>query len=289
MRNLTITRTKRFVASLSKQKFYLEDYTLPDTTINGVPCRKLGVLKNGDTQTFQIDNNEAKVFVISDKLSKNFCNDFYQISAGEDNVYLSGKNCYNPATGNAFRFDGNDSEEAKANRKHGVKRGLLVLLFAFIAGIILGCLRNCDALYTGNGDPKTFSAAGMSITLNDKFLKENLNGITAAYATDEVVVLIIKEEFSLADGFESYTLNEYRNLLLEANGLSSKSIRNNDGILGFEYERTIDKTGDLYTYFAYVYKTDDAFWLVQFAVKSDLIDQYETQFDEWAKSVTFNS
>ena len=289
MRNLTITRTKRLVASISKQRVYLEDYTSPEITINGIPCRKLGVLKNGDTQTFQIDNNEAKVFVIGDKLSKNFCNDFYQISAGEDNVYLSGKNCYNPATGNAFRFDGNDNEEAMANRKRGVKKGLLVLAFAFVVGIVLGCLKNCDALYIGDGDPKTFNVSGMSITLTDEFLKENMKGFTAAYASKDAVVFVLKEDFALAEGFESYSLKEYRNLLLEANMLNSTNVRNNENILGFKYERTVGDAEEPYTYYAYVYKTDDAFWLIQFAVESDLTDEYELKFDEWARSVTFNS
>lgn len=42
MRNLTIERRKRFVASLAKMYVYLEDAEAGDIDINGVRCRKVG-------------------------------------------------------------------------------------------------------------------------------------------------------------------------------------------------------------------------------------------------------
>jgi hypothetical protein len=36
--------------------------------INNIRCRKLGELKNNEEKTFEIDENQAKVFVIADKL-----------------------------------------------------------------------------------------------------------------------------------------------------------------------------------------------------------------------------
>ena len=73
--------------------------------------------KNGEEKIFQIDEQEAKIYVIADKLSKNYCNEFYQLSAGQEDVFLSGKNKFNLANSNAFRFDNNESEENIANRK----------------------------------------------------------------------------------------------------------------------------------------------------------------------------
>ena len=63
MRNLTIRREKHFVASLATMKVYIEDPTANDLTINGVSCRKLGTLKNGEEKTFTIAEEAAKVFV----------------------------------------------------------------------------------------------------------------------------------------------------------------------------------------------------------------------------------
>ena len=51
MRNLTIKRTKSYVACLAKMKVYIEDRVSGDLVINGVSCRKLGTLKNGEEAT----------------------------------------------------------------------------------------------------------------------------------------------------------------------------------------------------------------------------------------------
>ena len=60
MRNLTIKRNKTFVACLAKMKVYIEDASANDLTINGIPCRKLGDLKNGEEKNFSIGENAAK-------------------------------------------------------------------------------------------------------------------------------------------------------------------------------------------------------------------------------------
>ena len=122
MRNLTIKRNKRTAASLIKAKVYIEDNFSSELTINGVPCRKIGELKNGEEKTFQIGEEEAKVFVIADKLSKDYCNDFYQLPSGMEDISLSGNNILNPAAGNPFRFDNNTSAGVEENRKKGAKK-----------------------------------------------------------------------------------------------------------------------------------------------------------------------
>ncbi len=51
-----------------------------------------------------------------DALSKNYCNDFYALPEGTEDISLTGRNCFNPGTGNAFRFDNND--QGKDSLKH---------------------------------------------------------------------------------------------------------------------------------------------------------------------------
>lgn len=140
MRTLTIKRTKRFVAFLVKMKIYVEDPTSDEIVINKVPCRKLGTLKNGEEKSFQIDDGAAKVFAIADQLSKDYCNEYYQLPEGTEDIFLSGRNHFNPASGNAFRFDGNDNEEIIANRKKNNVKGVVVLIVSIIVGAILGFL-----------------------------------------------------------------------------------------------------------------------------------------------------
>lgn len=138
MRNVIIKRNKSFVGCLSKLKVYIEDYTYGETKIGGVPCRKLGTLKNGEEKAFLIPDNASKIFVIADSLSKNFCNEFYNLPEGQYDIYLSGQCRYNPASGNAFRFDGVTDESVIKNRKKGTKIGIVVLILAIIVGFIIG-------------------------------------------------------------------------------------------------------------------------------------------------------
>ena len=63
-------------------KVYIEDAQSNELIISGVPCRKLGDLKNGEEKTFEIGEDAAKVFVIADTLSKDYCTEFYQLSEG---------------------------------------------------------------------------------------------------------------------------------------------------------------------------------------------------------------
>ena len=140
MRNLTITRQKSFVASLAKMKVYIEDPEANELEINGVGCRKLGILKNGETATFPIGDQAAKVFVIADKVSRGFCCDYYPITAGTENVVLTGKNKFHPGAGNPFRFDGVTDPEVLENRKKGNGKGIVILIVSALTGAVVGLL-----------------------------------------------------------------------------------------------------------------------------------------------------
>ena len=70
MRNLTVTRHASAVGALHSVKIYIEDRAVPEILICGVPCRKLGAVKNGKSATFKIPEKEAKVFAIAYMVSK---------------------------------------------------------------------------------------------------------------------------------------------------------------------------------------------------------------------------
>ena len=138
MRKLTIKRHKRMAACAVKMKVYIEDREHSELVINETPCRKLGTLKNGEEAVFEIDGEARRLYVIGDKLSKNYCNDFYELPAGEEDISLSGGNVANPLAGNAYIFDNNNSEEAALNRKGNKWVGVAVMVLAVVAGVIGG-------------------------------------------------------------------------------------------------------------------------------------------------------
>ncbi len=147
MRNLTIERRKTFVACLMKMKVYVETDGIGELVINGTPCVKLGTLKNGETKTFEISEKAVKIFVICDKVSKEYCNDFYQLPEGKEDVALSGKNKFSLASGNAFVFDNNDNPEAVQNRQKGKRIGTVVLFIAIVVGVVIGFLLGSGILF----------------------------------------------------------------------------------------------------------------------------------------------
>ena len=288
MRNLTILRHKTAVASLVKMRIYIEDPESGDLKINGVSCRKLGELKNGEEKVFSIPSTPVKVYAIADKASKDFCNDFYSIPAGSEDVYISGKNHYKPFSGNPFLFDNNTDPDALANRKTTKGKNRIVMIAAVILGVLIG-LYNAG-VFVGDDTPKAkeFSYGGMTITLNDGFSRESYEGYTVCYESRNAVILALEEPFSTIPGAELYSLEEYGNLVIEVNGYEGMTrLQSQDGLTWYEYTWTNPSSGQTFFYFSTVFKADDAFWLVQFATTEEQAEEYRILFMQWAKSISF--
>ncbi len=285
MRNLTITRNKTFVGCLMKMKLYIEDPLMGNTTIGGTLCRLLGDLKNGETKTFSVDENEAKVYVIADQMSKGFCNEFAVIPAGSEDVVLTGQNRFNPATGNAFQFDGQASEEVAKNRSKNTKRGILIMAIAVIVGIGIGLL----SVFLNKTEPKTFTHdLGFTITLTDAFEESELEGYDAFFESHDVLVSIFKEsiaEFEDA-GFTGMTLTDYAQVLIDVNDISAE-VKTENGLTYYEFEEKALEGNERFYYFVTVYESEGYFWMFEFFCYAEEQDEWRPEFEEWAKSVTF--
>lgn len=287
MRELTIRRNKSFVGCLVSAKIYGEDPMSGDTMINGVRCRKLGEVKNGQQVSFLVPEEAVKIFVIADKLSKGYCSEFYQLEPGQEPVLLTGQNRFNLFSGNAFRFDNNQNPEALANRKKGSKVGIWVILAAAIIGALVGFFATSGIL-KGEPDPKTFTVQDMKITLTEDFQEKEQENYTNYLESKRVGVLILNETFDTFPGFEDYSIEEYGELVLEANK-SDSELKTDNGLCYFEFDNTGSDGKTLFHYTAYMYKGTDSFWLVQFFTRKDDAAKYTDQITQWAQTVTFES
>lgn len=285
MRNLTIKREKKYTASLAKMKVYLEDPASAEIVIDKTPCRLLGTLKNGEEKTFEISEAAAKVYVIADKVSKNYCFEFFRLPEGQEDISLTGHNKLNFASGNAFRFDGNDDPEALANRKKGSKKGLLVLIAAVVVGGLLGYGITTAAIRKAP-EPKEFSEAGMNIVLTDAFRETDIEPFTAAFESKESAVFAVCEPFTLMEGFEDYSLEAYTDLVLTNNGLDAE-VKTEGERLCYEYTVEVENAGPIH-YMSFPYKTGEAFWLVQFAAAEDSFESLRPDILNYANSVSFD-
>lgn len=139
-------------------------------------------------------------------------------------------------------------------------------------------------------EPKTFSQNGLTITLTEDFKEEDAYiSYGAAFSSEDVSIVALQESFEEFDGDfgKDSTLEDYAKLLIESNRIDATVISEN-GLVYYTYDVYDIDTQDLYyRLFAFVYKTDDAFGLVQFAVNADAIKTQTENIFTYAKSVSF--
>ena len=167
----------------------------------------------------------------------------------------------------------------------GMWIAVAVLIVLAALSPVLSSLKQEDSTPQGDGSPQDFSAEGLTITLTNDFATEDADGYTFCFDSEQVAVLGLKEEFALQEGAEDYTLEEYGALVIESNGLDA-ALEQRDGILCFTYEYAADKDAT-YFYLVTLFKTDDAFWMVQFISLTEDAEALQPTFVEWAKSITF--
>ena len=280
MRNLTIKRMKKAAGSLGKVMIYIADRT-GDTLINDTLCRLLGTLKNGEEKTFSVSEEQVNLIATADKLSRNLFNEIYTLPAGSEDVLLIGRNSFNPAAGNMFRFDSNCSQEALDNRRRGLLRGWLLLACAVIIGILLGLWLFAPGK---TGAKLTFNYENMRITLNDYFKKTSAKGFNVCYQSSDVAIFVLKETLE-----ENLSLEEYGDRIIAQNDMdSSIELKQEDGLYYFEYGFTNTQNDKAFNYFASVYKNGGDYWLIQFACLKENYSSCRPSILDWAKSVEFD-
>ena len=287
MRKLTIKRKKSFVASLAKLKVYIED-PAGELDITGIKCRLLGTLANGEEKSFYIEENAAKVFVIADKMSRDYCYDCRNLPEGNEDIYLTGKNAFNPATGNAFRFEGGTDEEVAKRHKESKKGGLIVLITAIVIGLTAGWIIGSGVTYSKKkATPKDFSYEEMTITLTALFKEEEVEGRTV-FTSNDVAVFVLRENFVAGDiDLSGYTVRGYAELARENNPvMADATYEETDGVQNMVYTYAGDD-GKTYVYFTTFYKSSNAFWIVQYFVNESGYESRKPKFIEWAKTVHF--
>lgn len=284
MRKLTIKRTKSFVGCLGTMKVYIED-SQGDTKILDCQSRKLGEIKNGEEVSFDIDEQSAKLFVIADKLSADYCNDCYQLPEGDDDIFLSGRNKFNPALGNAFRFDGNVSTVTTETRNKGLKKGVLVVLCSMLIGLAFGFGVTTGIFELIRNQEETFTTGEMTITLTKEFNQQSHYGYAGVFLSDNVEVLVLKEDLSYMSTLIK-SAEEYTKGVLEYQKLDFETVTE-DGLTSFVYSNEA-KDGNVYKYRVYGFLTEDTYWCFYFAVKENKAEKYADKINDWAKTISFN-
>lgn len=298
MRNITIDRRKSFVGSLGTFRVYAEDPAASEMIIRGVPCRKVGEMKNGEQTTFQLGDEETRLFVINGQASKNYCVEMYRLPAGNTDVFLGGVCKFNPAAGNAFRFDDNDSEEAKAVRKRGTKSGTLITVISIIVGALVGIgfgvaraslnkgINSCTSSTAKND--RNYTAQEMDISLSRSFKKQSQIGFAARFDSSNAVVYVERLSKEEAGDLRDVSVEEFAQLVVANGGFGYGLKLEHEGDLPYiEYTQKDPDSGEMVKGFVSFYKSEEAFWDVQFYTLEKDYSRMRSSFVRWAKSVSF--
>lgn len=286
MRELTVTRKKRIIGCLGKMKVYVEDQD-GEYLIRDVKCRRLGEIKNGETATFEISAEAVRIFVIADRISKDWCYDCYQLPKSHKAVSLTGRNIFNPLLGNPFCFDGSVDEEILEQRQKNLKKGLMLILLGSILGVVIGFSVMSAIIAVYQSRERVFATGDMSICLNESFTEYTVSGYHAVYGSKNVDVYVSRDPFN--HGTETsvdLTPYEYAGVVIAQNRLGFIDVCTEGGLVWFVYDGQVN--GTKYQYFAFAYKTDDAYWMVNFAVRESKAKRYADDIMDWADSVEFD-
>ena len=161
-----------------------------------------------------------------------------------------------------------------------MKKQLSAIALCLVICTLFLTLVGCTSLEPKD---KSFSKAGMTITLNAGFSEQEIVSQTAYYVSQKAIVTALKEDGStIAD----YTVADYAKLVCDVNKLDSDKVTAKAGYAEFTYEKEV--SGKDYFYYARCFKNGTDFWLFQFACETKNTEEYRAIFEKWASSVTFD-
>lgn len=137
-------------------------------------------------------------------------------------------------------------------------------------------------------DAKTFAASGMNITLTEDFEQGSQDGYTAAFASEDMFVGAQKVPFESLAGTalsSSSTTVDYANAIITGSQLNS-TVSTANGLTSFSY--TVSVSDIHSTIFATVYKSKDAFWVIQYITLSEAYPALSASILGYAGTVTFD-
>ncbi|MBQ8529518.1 MAG: hypothetical protein IJ459_07255 [Clostridia bacterium] len=147
--------------------------------------------------------------------------------------------------------------------------------------VLLLCFVSCVPLAPKD---KSFSKAGLTITLTEEFSEQELVTQTAYYVSQKAIVTTLKEDGS---SISDYTVKQYAELVISVNNLANTTATEKDGYAEFTYEKNLN--GKDYYYYARCFKNGTDFWLVQFSCETKNTETLTPSFEKWASSITFSS
>lgn len=168
------------------------------------------------------------------------------------------------------------------------KKLLSVLLVLTL--LLCGCAGQSDQP-APTPAPAEFSAAGMNITLNESFTQKEYVTYTTGFESADIAVFVLLEEAALFDGTDygtDFSADTYAEMLWKSNGnAGSPELTSAGDLVWFDFDASAN--GNDYTYRAFVFKSADGYWLVQFAALAENFEALADTMNAYAATITFDN
>ena len=114
-----------------------------------------------------------------------------------------------------------------------------------------------------------------------------MDGFSLMCESHYMALIVLREAFEDYEGLEEWSLADYSQVLMENNDYVDHPLAYHNGIPYFEYDYHNPETKENFHYTIFMYKSDKAFWAVQFATHKSAADRYEEKIKGFAESVQF--
>lgn len=139
-------------------------------------------------------------------------------------------------------------------------------------------------------ESKICTVEGMNINLSDRFVAvDDPTPYTAGFDSDTMAITVTKETFEVLTtaGLDiNMSLVTYAQTIITGYGLTT-TVTEENGLTYFLYQSPIEGGGSA-SILAFVYKSADAYWLVQFLTDSNDFTAEKATIFNYAASVNFN-
>lgn len=133
---------------------------------------------------------------------------------------------------------------------------------------------------------KEFSGSGITITLTDDFVEEEIVQAPFYLVSPKHIFMCFIESKTDLEYYPIDTLEDYINAVLTRNELSSEIFTFNEGDVHYMYAyytKTIDEVD--YGYMLIVMEGENHFYSMNFGCLDSKLDNYKDQYSDWAKTI----
>lgn len=255
--------------------------------IDGIECKKVRPLLCFSQMTFDVGVDDKEFLLVTESDKENLGIFKCLIPDEADSlIRVSAKETDHKIEVSFDLLDRNRGEAKAANRKGRV---LIVVLAIIICNIVAICFAffgdYIHSLASISKKPHTFYTEDFTITLNSSFTIDEDDCFDMIYVTKFCYVGFSEYDYESYPEIADVSAEDYCDMLVKINPIAEYDIVKDGDLIYVEFEEKLETK---YTYRIYVYKTDEAFWLVQFSSPTKKHDVWSANYDEWAKSVKFH-